>query len=363
MIRAAGILFVVGETALFLRRGNGSSAPNLWACPGGHIEGEETAAQAAVRETLEEAGREVAPADLQELCRTVTAPAAGVPAVEGQVPAEPEEVDFTTFVVYLDEQFTPKLCDEHDGFAWAPTASPPQPLHPGVQVALNMLKANELGIARMMAYDGLVSPQRYQNMWLFSIRITGTGVSYRSGRKEFVWRDPAVYMNDDFLARCNGLQVLWEHPDNALLNSKEFEERTIGSVFLPYFRADKPDEVWAIAKIYDEKAAKSMAEEVMSTSPGVNFGDPTVNDRVRLEDGRIMLIEGDPDLLDHIAVCPMGVWDKGGPATGVESITAVADANDAGTLFVEPQPQFNNLGLLAAHAAAFGLAARVNTFH
>ena len=362
MIRAAGILFVVGETALFLRRGNGSSAPNLWACPGGHVEEGETPLAGALRETLEESGRAVEPDQARELCRTVTPALAGPPEDTAQEPATPEDVDFTTFVVYLDEQFTPVLCDEHDGYAWAPVMQPPQPLHPGVDVALKMLKGNELDIARLMAYNGLVSPQRYQNVWLFNIRITGTGVSYRSGRKEFVWRDPAVYMNDDFLARCNGLQVLWEHPDRALLTSKEFEERTIGSVFLPYFRADKPDEVWAVAKIYDADAAEEMSKRVLSTSPGVNFGDPTVNDRVKLEDGRVMLIEGDPDLLDHVAICRNGVWDCGGPPTGIESITAVAD-DDGGVTFVEPQVKINNLGLLAAHAACFSLAARIHAFH
>ena len=38
MIRAAGILFVAGDTALFLRRGNGADHPNEWAIPGGKLE-------------------------------------------------------------------------------------------------------------------------------------------------------------------------------------------------------------------------------------------------------------------------------------------------------------------------------------
>src|SRR5581483_7828955 len=31
------------------------------------------------------------------------------------------------------------------------------------------------------------------------------------------------------------------------------------------------------------------------------------------------LIEGKPSLLDHVCVCEQGVWDKGGPPTGVRS--------------------------------------------
>jgi len=323
MIRAAGILFLVGDTALFLRRGNGGDHPNEWSIPGGKIEDGETAEEAAIRETLEEAGIEVKPEMLRPWTRTVAPASAGIPAVEGQEPAEPEDVDFTTFMVRLPGQFTPVIdLTEHDGFAWAPVGGPPQPLHPGTQVALDRLTMDELGVARAMADGRLSSPQRYENVWLFAIRITGTGISYRHARKEFVWRDPAVYLNDDFLARCNGLAVIWEHPEKSLLNDKEFHDRKIGTTFLPYLRADRPDEVWAIAKIYDEEAAREMRENVLSTSPAVNFADPTENDRVTLENGKIMLIEGKPSLLDHIAICPHGVWDKGGDPTGVESVGA-----------------------------------------
>lgn len=323
MIRAAGIMFMVGDTALFLRRGNGSDHPNEWCFPGGHLEGSEDEVQAAIRETFEEAGVRVEPDMLRLWTRTVAPASSGVPAIEGQPPAPAEDVDFTTFTVRLPEQFTPVLNPaEHDGYAWAPIGGAPQPLHPGAQVALDRVNMDELGVARAMAAGLLASPQRYENMWLFAIRITGTGISYRHARDEFVWRDPEVYINDEFLARCNGLPVIWEHPTKSLLNDREFHARKIGTTFLPYLRADKPDEVWAIAKIYDDEAAQEMRENVLSTSPAVNFADPSENDRVELDNGKVMLIEGKPSLLDHIAICPAGVWDKGGDPTGVESVDA-----------------------------------------
>lgn len=363
MIRAAGVLFLVGETALFLRRGNGGDHPNEWCCPGGKLEGEETPEEGAIRETLEEAGYEVKPEQLRPHTRAIALAetpleqaTVATPAVPEQAPAPSEDVDFTTYLVRLPEQFTPSLAlDEHDGYAWAPITAPPQPLHPGVQVALDRLTMDELGVARAMSTGRLTSPQRYENVWLFAIRITGTGISYRHARKEFVWRDPKIYMNDDFLARCNGLSVIWEHPDKSLLNEKEFENRVIGSIFLPYLRPEL-EEVWGIAKVYDEKAAQDMRDEQLSTSPAVNFADPSENDRVRLENGKIMLIEGKPSLLDHIAICPRGVWDKGGDPTGVESIEAMADAIQVAEAINTMDRSF---ALLRAQAAALALKAQI----
>lgn len=370
MIRAAGILFLCGGSALFLRRGVIGDHAGEWALPGGKIEGDETREEAAIRETLEETGFEVSPVSLRPWTRTITQPIApliqapGEPAVPAPVIEEAidavaaDGVDFTVFLVRVSEQFAPVLDDENDGWAWAKIDGAPQPLHPGVQIALDRLGMDELGVARAMAAGQLASPQRYENVWLFAIRITGTGVSYRHNRKEFVWRDPSNYLNDEFLARCNGLAVIWEHPEKALLDHKEFSDRVIGSIMLPYLRADKPEDVWGIAKIYDDDAAQEMRDNVLSTSPCVNFADPTENDRIQLEDGRVMLIEGKPSLADHVAICAAGVWDRGGPPTGVESVTVLADAENV----VIVTAKLTNFNILRAHAAAFALKASAHAY-
>ena len=364
MIRAAGILFIVDGCALFLRRGNGGDHPNEWCFPGGQLEEDETAEQAAIRETQEEAGYSTEATALRPWTRAVALAQAGLPEDPAALVAQPETVDFTTFIVRLKEKFTPTLCPEHDGYAWAPLGGPPQPLHPGCRVALDRLNMDELGVARAMAEGRLASPQRYENMWLFAIRITGTGVAYRHSRKEFVWRDPSIYLNDEFLARCNGLAVIWEHPEKSLLNGKEFTERAVGSVMLPFIPGPgflaisskaRPDDVWAIAKIHDDEAAEDMDKNLMSTSPAVNFADPTENDKIKLEDGRVMLIEGKPSLLDHIAICPHGVWDKGGDPTGVESVNVMAD--EAPIVMPAVSDQYNRLNMALAFAGALNLKA------
>lgn len=199
-------------------------------------------------------------------------------------------------------------------------------LHPGVHVALARLTMDELGIARAMAAGELTSPQRYENIWLFDIRITGTETAYRPaieksrgnpGREaEYAYRPPEHYLNEEFLARCNGLPVIAYHPKKSILSADSFRKQIEGTVLLPYI---KGAEVWGIAKIYDEETATWMVEEQLSTSPAVVFRNPDVNSKITLESGDTLLIEGKPSLLDHIAICEHGVWDKGGEPTGVRA--------------------------------------------
>lgn len=361
MIRAAGILIVSKQNnALYLKRGNGGDFPNCWCFPGGRLEGDEDALQAAIRETLEECGYRAKPKDMGYLTRRVaTSPApAAAPAIatdpislgeaihNAATAVAPElasahEVDFTTFVITGVEEFTPILNDEHTGYAWAPVKDPPQPLHPGCSIALRKAAGmNELEVAQAIRDGELSSPQPFGKFHLFAIRITGTEYAYRNrklgkaatkddikrGAKvdalsgklidreaEYVYRDPAFYLNDEFLARCNGLPVVLEHPVGNEITSDEFNDRAIGMVFLPYIVGS---EVWAIAKIYDAKAIIMMQSTQLSTSPGVVWHEAAIG-AVSEVDGHKFLIEGKPHLLDHIAICWQGVWDKGGEAAGV----------------------------------------------
>lgn len=173
----------------------------------------------------------------------------------------------------------------------------------------------ELSAAEAIRDGRLQSPQQFGKMWLFAIRITGTGLTYRVGLNEYCWRDPSLYLNDEFLARCNGLPVIWGHPEKSSLNSVEFAKRVIGTVMLPYIVGD---EVRAIARIYDADAINEMRNKQLSTSPGVLFGNKNAGIQKELDDGTMLFVEGDPVVLDHIAICEQGVWDKGGDPTGVD---------------------------------------------
>lgn len=349
MISASGVLFLTPDKhALFLKRGESSDHPGEWGFPGGHAEDDETPDQTAVREVVEEIGflpkgsRALLTRTVTKTPLPVTVPAASPPSLPttaavqpGAATAAPTPLDaapalppvretcFTTFLQRVDAPFEPDadaLKQEHVGYAWAPVDAPPEPLHPGCRIALSRVTMDELGVARAIVSGDLTSPQRYENVTLFDIRITGTDTAYRKKLDEYSYRPPEIFLSPDFLARCNGLPVIWEHPEKSTLDSKEYRERNVGTVFLPYLSdgvRHPPDEVWAVAKIFDDEAAGLMSEDQLSTSPAVVFRDPDVNTKLTLDNGSTLLIEGKPSLLDHIAICERGVWDKGDEPSGV----------------------------------------------
>lgn len=311
--RAAGILFLTKEgQTLLLRRGNGGDFPQTFGVPGGHQEEGETLEDSARREAFEETGIKY----------------------EGELTKIHDDGQFATFLAKIDDKFDVAVCDESTGYVWTDLNNPPQPLHPGLINTFRIVNVKtELDAARLVMDGILPSPTPYANMHLLAIRVTGTGLAFRSSIGEHVWRDPSIYMNEEFLQRCNGLQVILDHPKDAVLDSKEFNSRTIGSVFIPYFKDQ--DEVWAIAKIYDDEAMKEISEGDISTSPSVVFNQDAGNVTLKTEDGEPILVEGVPFLLDHIAIVTkargsVGVWDKGGDPQGVlltnNEVSTMSDA-------------------------------------
>jgi 8-oxo-dGTP pyrophosphatase MutT (NUDIX family) len=308
LIHGAGILFLTSEKrALFLRRGNGGDYPGHWCFPGGTQEDGESLEECAEREAIEELGF-LPGGDRTLLTRTVL-------TIDDSASEAASTVDYTTYAQRVSTEFAPRLNGEHTAYTWASTEEPPQLMHPGCLLALQRLTMDELDVAEAMADGRLASPQHVDNMALFCMRISGTGTSYRQAHKEFVWRDPSVWLTPRMMKRASGLSLIMEHPEKSMMDSKEFNDRIVGMVFLPYV---KDDELWAVVKVYDAPTIRMLEEGQLSTSPAVVF-KPDANIKVNSddEDGEALLIEGEPSLLDHLAICGRGVWDKGGPPVGI----------------------------------------------
>lgn len=291
----AGLLLRDGNKFLLVKREDNG----LWEQPGGHIEKGESAKEAALREAEEEAGS-IPDGETRRL-REMRGPV----------------VNYTTFLRDVPE-FSPTLSDEHTDWEWFAIDNLPPDTHPEVRATIDQLGARkdasptDYDIAKGMRDGTLSSPQQIGDFWLFDMRITGTGAAYRTAHDEYAFRDPEVWLTDDFVERCNGLPVIFEHPDSANLNTDEYRQRAIGTIIMPYV---KGDEVWGIAKIFDSDAAALMQTTHTSTSPGVKAGADS--QMLATPNGDDVLVETSPAILDHLAICSAGVWDKGGPPMGI----------------------------------------------
>ncbi|HGY4931779.1 NUDIX domain-containing protein [Citrobacter freundii] len=288
-IFGSGIMFRQGKYVFLIQR----SDDGTWCPPGGTVEPGELAIDAARREVLEEVGYQY----------------------DG--PLTPHSVygDYLTFRAEVPERFEAKLNDESLAAGWFHIDDLPKPLHQPFAEMLAQQALNETEVATLIADGTLSSPQFFINMWMFAIRVTGTGVTWRSADQQMAFRNPDDYLTPEFLQRVAGVPLIWLHPEKNKLDSDEFAKRVIGTLTNSWV-ADN-GEVWAIARVYDAEAAEIMAIRQLSTSPTVTFSE--MQDSIIKIDGQPLLVEGSPVLLDHVAICEQGVWDKLLAPTGVKS--------------------------------------------
>jgi hypothetical protein len=268
-----------------------------WAFPGGMQKDNETLEECAARECFEET--KYVCGGLKHLC------------------CRPGEPKFTTFMNECPDEFTPHLNHEHDSFVWVrPDAAEHLQMHPGCHIALRCAAGplNELQLAEAIRDRELVSPQKIEHVLLVAMRVSGTGFSYRPGLNEWVFRREDIYLTPEFLARCNGIPIIYDHPSSKILDSAEFNRRVVGTSQLPYLEGN---EVWTIARIYDANTVQDIVDGQLSTSPSVVFRDPKVNYTIELDGGDTLLIEGSPSFIDHLAICKKGVWDKMEEPSGI----------------------------------------------
>ncbi len=268
---------------------------NQWVQPGGHLKKGESPEEGAIREFREET--------------EIHLPDAGFPLRT----SESGNVTFQTFIKEGIPPYEVDIDKESLAFGWFSPDELPENTHPEVRRSIELISGTELDVSKAIQSGEISSPQIYENVALFDLRITGTGLSKRDHPDEYVLRPEENFLTPEFVERCNGLPVIFEHPGESILTTDEYRDRAIGTIILPYI---KGDEVRGIAKILDMDAANLMMETHISTSPGVVFRDDKESFYVDL-DGEKVLVEGVPSYVDHLAICEVGVWDKGGNPNGV----------------------------------------------
>ncbi len=163
----------------------------------------------------------------------------------------------------------------------------------------------------------LDSPVRFGPLWLFKMRVSGTGIAYRPQHKEYVYRPPRFWLTKEMLRRVDGLPVLAMHADEGPVKGEEYHLKQIGILVHPWI--DEAEEsIWGVAKVYDDIDASLIVNKFPSTSPSVTFAPGDPGEYVTLKTGETLFIESNPFYIDHLAVVPEGVWDKYEGPTGID---------------------------------------------
>jgi 8-oxo-dGTP pyrophosphatase MutT (NUDIX family) len=100
---------------LFLLR-NGTHSGS-WGLVGGKVNHNETVVQGLKREIAEELGGVISDAKMIPIEKFTS---------------ENHHFEYHTYVIKVDEEFSPSLNNEHRGYCWVPLEDYPKPLHPGV---------------------------------------------------------------------------------------------------------------------------------------------------------------------------------------------------------------------------------------
>lgn len=121
MKTAAGIFFYSKNTGRYLYLLRTDSKNPSWSIPGGKIEKQETLLEGVERECLEEIGYFNLDLKLIPIQKFTNG-----------------NFTYHTFFCEVENEFIPKLNNEHSGYAWVREDSYPKPLHPGLFSTVNI---------------------------------------------------------------------------------------------------------------------------------------------------------------------------------------------------------------------------------
>ena len=118
LTQGAGALIYSKKTKryLFLLR-DGQRYAGSWGLAGGKIDSGERVVEALYREIIEELNVDLSSGKIVPI-ETFT--------------SDNNKFVYYTFLISVEDEFVPKLNDEHRGYAWVRLEDHPKPLHPGV---------------------------------------------------------------------------------------------------------------------------------------------------------------------------------------------------------------------------------------
>ncbi|GBQ08856.1 DUF2213 domain-containing protein [Saccharibacter floricola] len=292
MTKHAGFAYSAGDRLLLLKKRDGT-----WELPS----------------TLTHAGE--APLQAAEHASTSLLGMAPEGTVLWAVTQPLKDGEQTIYAKRVDTPFTPNLSKDHSAYGWFKRDQLPHPLSSGVGNVAQRFSMDLITLCKSMADEQFSSPERFYNVTLFAMRITGTGWAYRGGeRGEYTLRKRDIWTSPDVLESCQGLPVVIDHPDSAITDDRYFAEHIVGTIIYPFVR---DHEVWGIARIQDKGVAHALMEHNWSTSPGIVTS--SLSQSRDLPHGTRVTVEGSPYHLDHLALVPEGVWDKYHPPSGIDT--------------------------------------------
>jgi 8-oxo-dGTP pyrophosphatase MutT (NUDIX family) len=138
---AAGVVLYAEDTGRwgFQQRSDTVNDPGLWAAWGGGREPGESTEQCALRELAEESGYR-GPIELEAL---------------------DENPDFMTFVGRVPAEFEPRYNPEWKDYCWVKAGDWPQPMHPGMTIALENIDTESLVPESQTAKTGIMQTDVY----------------------------------------------------------------------------------------------------------------------------------------------------------------------------------------------------------
>lgn len=120
-MQASGCIFLSLNTGrvMLQKRSQSCTHPGTWGFFGGKSEQDERPVETLLREIGEELGM------TPEIKRIIPV---------NKFTAPGGKFEYNSFVITVDEEFTPKLNSESDGFCWVEIGKWPRPLHSGARI-------------------------------------------------------------------------------------------------------------------------------------------------------------------------------------------------------------------------------------